>query len=266
MAARGSDQSPALTLEGVSKSFGGVEAVVQVSLTVAQGESRALIGPNGAGKSTLFNLITGEVPRDQGRIILFGQDLTLAPVQRRIQMGLGRTYQTSNLFMNLTVRENLFLAVWKRGQASAGRWATLFRSWRRFSQECAEAEKVALDVGLAPRLDLPVNELSHGEHRQLELGLTLAHQPRILLLDEPMAGLSAPERTFMTSLIMGLRSRVTVLFIEHDLDIAFSLADMVSVLHQGQIIAAGSPLEVKANQQVQEIYTLRTKNNRLVHA
>ncbi len=261
MAAIGSDKRPALSLTGVSKSFEGIEAVVNVDMEVATGESRALIGPNGAGKSTLFNLITGEIPRDKGRILIHGQDVTHDPVRRRIELGMGRTYQSSNLFMEMTVRENLFLSVWKKGRPPAGRLATLFRAWSGYHRQLVMVEEVAGKVGLKDRLDVPVSELSHGEHRQLELGLTLGHEPTMLLLDEPMAGLSANERTFMTNLIMGLRGWITILIIEHDIDIAFRVAERVSVLHQGSIIAEGLPAEVRANRHVQEIYTLSLKAN-----
>jgi branched-chain amino acid transport system ATP-binding protein len=256
MAAIGSNQMGALALRKVSKSFGGIDAVKDVDLVVSEGESLALIGPNGAGKTTLYNLTTGEIRLDRGRIFLFGKDLTDEPVQKRIQLGMGRTYQISNLFIDLTVEENLFLAAWKRGKNGSALLATLFRSWKKFNDQCSLAWKIAEKVGLQDRFDVPVSELSHGEHRQLELGITLAHNPKILLLDEPMAGLSAKERSFMTELIMGLKSEMTVVIIEHDIDVAFSIADRVSVLHQGSVIAEGSPKEIRANPQVQEIYTL----------
>ncbi|RJQ80930.1 MAG: ABC transporter ATP-binding protein [Desulfobacteraceae bacterium] len=266
MAVIGSDQRPALSLNGVSKSFEGIEAVVDVNMEIATGESRALIGPNGAGKSTLFNLITGEIPRDKGRILVRGWDVTHQPVRRRIELGVGRTYQTSNLFMDMTVRENLFLSVWKRGRPPAGPLATLFRAWTGYARQFTQVMEVAEQVGLNNKLEVPVSELSHGEHRQLELGLTLGHKPAMLLLDEPMAGLSANERAFMTNLIMGLRGWITILIIEHDIDIAFRVADKVSVLHQGRIIAEGTPSEVRANRLVQEIYTLSQKGNGRGHA
>ena len=246
----------ALVLENVSKSFGGIDAVSQVNLTVSVGESRALIGPNGAGKSTLFNLATGEIPLDRGRIILFGKDLTREPVKKRISYQMGRTYQVSNLFNRLTVQENLFLASWQTRRREASLIATLFRSWQKFENQRRHIAKVAQRVGLNGKLDTPVDELSHGEQRQLELGITLAHEPRLLMLDEPMAGLSAAERGFMTELIMSLKSEITVVIIEHDIDVAFSIADQVSVLHHGAIIAEGTPREIEANPQVQQIYTL----------
>ena len=246
----------ALVLQNVSKSFGGIDAIRKVNLTVAEGESRALIGPNGAGKSTLFNLATGEVQLDRGRILLFGRDMTQAPVQKRIANQMGRTYQVSNLFTELTVEENLFLASWQTRSRKASIFSTLFRSWKKFGNQRRHIAEIAERVGLEDKFDVPVSELSHGEHRQLELGITLSHDPRLLLLDEPMAGLSAGERGFMTKLIMGLKSEITVVIIEHDIDVAFSIADQVSVLHYGAIIAEGTPEDIEANEKVQEIYTL----------
>lgn len=246
----------ALVLQDVSKSFGGIEAVSGVNLTVAEGESRALIGPNGAGKSTLFNLVTGEILLDRGRLLVFGRDLTREPVQKRIASRLGRTYQISNLFSQLTVEENLFLASWTTRGGKSSVLSTLFRPWRKLDGQRRHVSTVAERVGLERKLDVPVEELSHGEHRQLELGVTLAHEPRLLLLDEPMAGLSAGERSFMTELMMSLKPEITVVIIEHDIEVAFSIADRVSVLHRGAIIAEGSPDEIRANEKVQEIYTM----------
>ncbi len=250
----------ALVLQNVSKSFGGIDAINKVNLTVTEGESRALIGPNGAGKSTLFNLTTGEIPLDRGRILLFGRDLTQKPVQKRIASQLGRTYQVSNLFSQLTVEENLFLASWKTRGKRTSPIATLFRSWRKFENQRRHISQVAQRVGLEDKFDVPVEELSHGEQRQLELGITLAHEPRILLLDEPMAGLSAGERGFMTKLIISLKPEITVVIIEHDIDVAFSIGEQVSVLHHGAIIAEGTPEQIQANEQVQQIYTLSRRS------
>ena len=256
----------ALVLENVSKSFGGIEAVSRVDLTIMKGESRALIGPNGAGKSTLFNLVTGEIPLDRGRIVLFGKDMTHERVQKRIASQLGRTYQISNLFSQLTVQENLFLASWQTRRKKTSIFATLFKSWRRFENQPRYVTRVARRVGLEDKLDTVVDELSHGEHRQLELGITLAHEPRILLLDEPMAGLSVAERKFMTELIMSLKPEITVVIIEHDIDVAFSIADQVSVLHHGAIIAEGSPEQIEDNPEVQQIYTLSRQTKESQHA
>ena len=256
----------ALVLKSVSKSFGGIVAVDKVDLNVMIGESRALIGPNGAGKSTLFNLVTGEIPLDEGRILVFGRDLTHEPVQDRIASQLGRTYQISNLFRRLTVQENLFLASWHTWKKRVSLAATLFRSWRKMGDQRRSIVEIARRVGLEDRLETPVDELSHGQHRQLELGITLAHEPRILLLDEPMAGLSSSEREFMTKLIMSLKPEITVVIIEHDIHVAFSIADRVSVLHHGAIIAEGSPEQIADNRQVQQIYTLSRQSRDSHHA
>lgn len=256
----------ALVLHNISKSFGGIDAIRDVDLTVTMGESRALIGPNGAGKTTLFNLVTGEIVLDRGRILLFGKDMTHQPVQKRIASQLGRTYQVSNLFSQLTVQENLFLASWQMRRTKSSIFAALFRPWRRFENQRRTIAKIAQRVGLERRLDIKVDELSHGEHRQLELGLTLAHAPRLLLLDEPMAGLSAAERGFMTELIQSLKPEITVVIIEHDIDVAFSIADQVSVLHHGAIIAEGTPEQIENNREVQEIYTLSRQSEDSHHA
>jgi branched-chain amino acid transport system ATP-binding protein len=256
----------ALALKNVSKSFGGIDAIVDVDLTIMTGESRALIGPNGAGKTTLFNLVTGEILLDRGRILLFGDDLTHEPVQKRISSQLGRTYQMSNLFSQLTVQENLFLASWQIRRRRASVFATLFRSWRKFANQRRYIGRIAERVGLADKLDARVDELSHGEHRQLELGITLAHEPKLLLLDEPMAGLSAAERGFMTELILSLKPDITVVIIEHDIDVAFNIADQVSVLDHGAIIAEGTPEEIEDNREVQQIYTLSRQPEGSDHA
>jgi branched-chain amino acid transport system ATP-binding protein len=162
----------------------------------------------------------------------------------------------SNLFVQLTVEENLFLASWKTRGKRTSPIAMLFRSWRKFENQRRHVAQIANRVGLADKFDVPVEALSHGEHRQLELGITLAHEPKILLLDEPMAGLSAGERGFMTELIKSLKPEITVVIIEHDIDVAFNIADQVSVLHHGAIIAEGTPEQIEANAQVQQIYTL----------
>jgi branched-chain amino acid transport system ATP-binding protein len=256
----------ALVLKNVSKSFGGIDAVRNVDLTVVTGESRALIGPNGAGKTTLFNLVTGEISLDEGRILLFGNDMTQETVQKRIASQLGRTYQVSNLFTQLTVQENLFLASWQTRRKKTSIIGTLFRSWRGFENQRRHIAEVAQRVRLEDKLDITVDELSHGEHRQLELGITLAHEPKILLLDEPMAGLSIAERRFMTELIMGLKPEITVVIIEHDIDVAFSIADQVSVLDHGSIVAEGTPEQIENNQEVQQIYTLSRRSKDSHHA
>lgn len=246
----GSDPRPALALAGVSKSFGGVQAVRAVDLTVRVGERRALIGPNGAGKSTLFNLIAGELAADQGRIAILGADATHKSVQQRARLGMGRTYQISQLFLNLTVEENLFLA----GAAKTGIELRLLRPWAADRKRRAQAQEVAEVVGLAGHLEQQVKELSHGLQRQLEVGMAIAMRPKLILLDEPAAGLSPSERATLTSLIRSLPGEITLLLIEHDMEIVLELAERISVMHQGSLIVEGTPPEIRGNQLVQEIY------------
>jgi len=236
----GFDHMHALVLENVSKSFGGINAVSKVNLTVTVGESRALIGPNGAGKSTLFNLVTGEIPLDRGRILIFGKDLTREPIQKRIASQLGRTYQISNLFTQLTVQENLFLASWQTRKMKTSLIATLFRSWKKFGNQRRHVANIARRVGLDDKLDVTVNELSHGANRQLELGITLAHEPRILLLDEPTSALSRENTEQLFSVIARLRDRgVSVIYISHFLEEVKQVADRYTVLRDGRSVDSG---------------------------
>jgi branched-chain amino acid transport system ATP-binding protein len=246
----GPDQRTALRGEGLAKSFGGVHAVQSVDLAVGIGERRALIGPNGAGKSTLFNLFTGELTPDQGRICIFGQDATRRSVRARARLGLGRTYQISQLFPNLTVEQSLFLA----GSASAGLAFRLWRGWRAQGEQLAWAAEVAERVGLADQLGALVRELSHGQQRQLELGMAMAMRPRLVMLDEPAAGLSPAERQMLVRLILALPADVTLVLIEHDMDLVLQLANRITVLHRGQVIADDEPAAVRANEEVQRVY------------
>jgi len=240
----------ALQLDGVSKSFGGLQAVVRVTLAVRPGERRALIGPNGAGKTTLFNLIAGALPVSSGTITLFGRDVTGTPAHRRASQGLARTFQITNIFPDLTVLENCLLAV----QALTPARFAMLRPVGAFP-ELHERARTALEaVGLGALGDAPVRNLSHGEQRQLEIALALAGRPRLLLLDEPTAGLSPAESRLMAAMLRTLDPAITVLMIEHDMDIALELSEMVTVLHYGQIIADGRRDDVKADPQVREIY------------
>ncbi len=240
----------ALELEGVSKTFGGLHAVEDVALAVRPGERRALIGPNGAGKTTLFNLIAGELPVTAGTIRLFGRDVTRAAPHRRAALGLARTFQISNLFPMLTVLENALLAV----QALTPAKLAMHRSLARYTELGERAHAVLAAVGLHDRAMATVSRLSHGERRQLEIALALAGRPRVLLLDEPTAGLSPGESRLMADLLQTLDPAVTVLIIEHDMDIALEIARHVTVLHYGRVIADGARDEVKANPLVREIY------------
>jgi branched-chain amino acid transport system ATP-binding protein len=242
--------APALSLSGLSKDFGGLRAVNEVSLTVAAGERRAIIGPNGAGKTTLFSLISGEARPSEGRIALFGRDVTRLAPHRRAELGMARTYQITNLFPRLTALENCLLAV----QALTPAKFHLYRGLRRYPAFYERARAVLDAVGLAEQASEAVRNLSHGEQRQLEIALALAGAPRLLLLDEPTAGLSPAESHAMTALLKKLDSAITLLVIEHDMDVAFALTDRITVLHYGKVVADGLAGDVKANALVQEIY------------
>jgi branched-chain amino acid transport system ATP-binding protein len=239
-----------LALEGLTRRFGALAAVNAVSLEIAARERRAIIGPNGAGKTTLFNLITGHLAPSAGRIVLGGAPITgLAPhaVARR---GLARSFQRNNLFPRLPVGENLRLAAAADG---GGSWNLLGRV-DRLRPPLGRAREKAEAVGLAERLDVPAGALSYGEQRQLEVGLALATRPRLLLLDEPTAGMSPEETLRMTRMLEGLPREITLLIIEHDMDVVASLADRVTVLHYGEVLTEGSFDHVKADPRVYEVY------------
>jgi len=236
----------ALRADNITKAFGGILALAGVCLTVASGERRAVIGPNGAGKSTLFKVISGELKPNRGRVILFGRDVTGRFQEHVARLGLGRTFQRSSIFPELSVWENVALAI-KAAQGKSHAFA------QPLEREQA-VEEVLDQVGLLPRASDSAGTLSHGEKRQLEIAMALAQRPGLLLLDEPLAGLSGAERERIGRLIQELDPSITVLLVEHDLDYALSFAHLVSVLHYGQVVAEGSPEEVRANPQVQEIY------------
>jgi branched-chain amino acid transport system ATP-binding protein len=240
----------ALAVESVSKNFGGVAAVAGVSLEVPEGERRVLLGPNGAGKTTLFHTISGSVMPSAGRIALFGRDITQLRPDRRARLGLARTFQITNLFPRLTVRESVLLAV---GGAHGG-GLQLLQSTSHLRRTRAEADRVLDQWALAPGAHRIVRTLSYGEQRQLEIVLALAGEPRLLLLDEPTAGLSPAETGRVVAMVQGLPRDITILMIEHDMDVAFELADRIAVMHQGRLIAEGDKAEIRANRQVAEIY------------
>ncbi len=242
--------APALSLSNVSKAFGGLRAVDGVSLVVAAGERRAIIGPNGAGKTTLFNLISGETKPTEGWIYLFGQGVTRLPPHRRAALGLARTYQITNLFPRLTALENCLLAV----QALTQTKFHLHRALSRYTDLFVRARSVLDAVGLQEKENDVVHNLSHGEQRQLEIALALAGAPKLLLLDEPTAGLSPAESLMMTAMLKRLDPAITLLVIEHDMDVAFELTNRITVLHSGKVVADGLVAEVKTNPLVQEIY------------
>ncbi len=239
----------ALRLEGVSKRFGALEAVEDVSFSVAAGERRAVIGANGAGKTTLFNVITGDYAASAGRVRFFGEDVTVHPPFERIRAGMRRTYQSSLLFRDLTVRDNLFLAV--RG-VSRGRF-NFVRPGRRSTTRAA-AEDLLERVRLTRVGDEQVASLSHGQQRQLEVGMALAGAPRLILFDEPAAGLSPAERRELVALLTALPAHMSFILIEHDLEIALRVVDRVTVMHNGRVLKEGTPAEIENDPEVQEIY------------
>jgi branched-chain amino acid transport system ATP-binding protein len=240
----------ALVLDRVTKQFGGVQAVRDVSLQVAEGERRVIIGPNGAGKTSLFHCISGVLPVTSGRIECLGHDMTCMSEHQRTLLGIGRTFQISSVFSDLTVLENIALA---RLGVSSLKWSL----WRNALAQPGLLE-LALEqlarVGLPGRETWPVKSLSYGEKRQLELVLALVNEPRLLLLDEPCAGLSPAERHRLAAIIQSLPRSITMLMIEHDMDVALGLADRVTVLHQGEVIVEGNADDVQHNPVVQEVY------------
>jgi branched-chain amino acid transport system ATP-binding protein len=240
----------AIQTENLSKSFGGLHAVVDVSLAIAPGERRVLIGPNGAGKTTLFHCISGTHRPTSGRVLLFGQDISNVAENRRTALGMGRTFQISNICTDLSVRENLQLAA--LGNDSR-KWV-MIRAASSFPDIADRVERSLQRIGLADRAEDEVKFLSYGERRQLELALALISDPKVLLLDEPCAGLSPSERQSFSRIISALPRDITLLMIEHDIDIALALADRVTVLHRGHVILDGTPGEVQKDEQVREVY------------
>ncbi|GAC1347179.1 MAG: ABC transporter ATP-binding protein [Acetobacteraceae bacterium] len=241
---------PALEIVDLSKRFGGVLATRGVSLRVMPGERRLLIGPNGAGKTTLFNLITGDLRGDGGSIRLFGQELLGLPTRRRVQLGLARTYQILTLFPHETLAHNVALAL--IGGTSVG-WLP----WGAFARRRAlhEAAVAALErVGLAGLADCRTSETAYGERRRLELAMALAQRPRLLLLDEPLAGLSAPERETVSAVLDRLPADITIVLIEHDMDMALAFAERITLLNFGAVVLEGTRAEVIADPRTREVY------------
>jgi len=240
----------ALVVQELSRNFGGVQALSDVSFSVEAGERRLIIGPNGAGKTTLFNLLSGIFSASNGSISMFGRDITRLSVHERARMGLARTFQITNLFPRLTVFENLLLAL----QAADKSAFDLQRPMKANRHLYERAEVLLGEWGLVPVSGKFAREISYGEQRQVDLLLAMAVQPKVLLLDEPMAGLSAAESVRVVGMIRSLPREITILLIEHDMDIAFDLADRITVLHQGCLIAEGNGEEIRGNPQVSEIY------------
>lgn len=239
----------ALELRGVSRAFGALVAVSDVSMTVRAGERRAVLGANGAGKTTLFNAITGDFPPTAGRIRFFGEDVTELPAHERIRRGLRRTYQTSLLFRGLTVLDNVFMAV--RG---VGRNRFSLLRPRAGDTSLHAAEELLHAVHLEALADVPVADLAHGQQRQLEIAMALAGAPRFILFDEPAAGLSPVERRGLIEILTALPAHIGYIIIEHDLDVALRVVESVTVLHNGALFKEGSPAEIQADPEVQRIY------------
>jgi len=241
---------PILSTRGVGRRFGGVQAVRDVTIDVAYGERRAILGPNGAGKTTLFNLVAGDFPPTSGSVELFGQDVTALPSRARSRIGLARTYQKSRLFLGMTVEDNLFLSVIGR---DGGRFRP-FRSNGRDEEIRERARLMAEQVWLEHALHTVVGTLSHGEQRQLEVGMALISRPQLVMLDEPASGLSRGERGQLTSLLQTLDPQVTLILIEHDMDVALNVAQKVTMMHDGSVIVEGTPDEIRANETVHALY------------
>jgi branched-chain amino acid transport system ATP-binding protein len=245
-----------LAFKEVVVAFGALRAVDGVTLDVPRGERRAIIGPNGAGKTTLFNAATGVITPTRGRITLGGRDITRLPPHQRAALGIARTFQITNLFPTLTVSENITLAV----RALRPRKFSLFGSPRLDGKEAARIEHVLGAARLIERADSPVRDLSYGEQRQLELALSLAGNPRLLLLDEPAAGLSPAERAMVGDIIRALPRDLTLILIEHDMDLALNLVDRVTCMHEGRVLTEDTPDAIRRDARVQEVYLGRPRH------
>jgi len=241
---------PCLVIENLIKDFGGLRAVDNINLTIQPGERRALIGPNGAGKTTLFNLVSGVYTASGGRILYFEKDVTGLPSYHRAALGIARTYQITNLFPSLTVSENILMAC----QALERMKFVMFRPLSSYPQLTNKCRDLLEEFYLWEKRNELIKNLSHGDQRQIEVALALAGQPRLLLLDEPTAGLSTAETHSLTFLLKKLDPAITILLIEHDMDVAFEFAEKITVLYQGKLLAEGSKEEIKSNPTVQQIY------------
>ena len=252
-AAKGSalnEQKPVLELKGLSKSFGGLHAVQGIDLKVFPGDRKAIIGPNGAGKTTLFNVITGVLPATAGQVLLFGSDITGWPSYRRTALGMARTFQITSLFPKLTVLDNVLLAVTGLRPSKFVMWRALV-SYRDVHEK---ARRLLENAGYWDRRGVEVRNLSHGERRQVEVVLGLASDPKILLLDEPAAGLASGESQEMTEFLKRLDPELAILLIEHDMHVVFDFADHITVLHFGQVVEEGATDRVRGSGKVREIY------------
>jgi branched-chain amino acid transport system ATP-binding protein len=247
---------PALRLRGVGRRFGGLHAVREVDLAILPSERRAILGPNGAGKTTLFNVICGDFPATSGRVELFGHDVTPVPARVRARMGLARTYQQSRLFGGLSVEDNIYLSIVgvKGGHLRPVRT-------RRDGEIRERAHDAARRVAIDHRLPELVRNLSHGEQRQVALAVALSAEPQLMMLDEPCSGLSRGERQLLTDLLLGLGRELTLIVIEHDMDVALRVAERVTMMHEGRVIVEGTPDEIRANELVHDLYLGRGHRN-----
>lgn len=241
---------PAVRLNSVTRSFGGLKAVENVSISIAKGMKHAIIGPNGAGKTTLFALISGELELSEGQVYMFGQDVSKWSATRRARNGLGRTYQITNVFTGLTVEQNITLAI--RGNSNER--LSVLKSSDPDASMSEVIDEVLERCGLLHRRHTLTGDMAYGEQRLLELAIALANRPKLLLLDEPAAGLSPAERAPMAETIRNLPKDLTVMLIEHDMELALGLADYVTCLYYGQVLASGTPKEIQDNPEVQSVY------------
>jgi len=241
---------PILRLRGIGRRFGGLQAVKEVDLEVAPGERRAILGPNGAGKTTLFNVISGDMRPSSGAVELFERDVTPLPARARARLGLARTYQQSRLFAGLTVEDNIYLAI----LGVRGGHLRPVVIPKRDGELRERARAAAGRVAIGEKADQLVSSLSHGEHRQVAIAMALASEPKILMLDEPASGLSRGERTLLTDLLLALGRDITLILIEHDMDVALRVGERVTMMHDGRVIVEGTPEEIRANELVHSLY------------
>jgi branched-chain amino acid transport system ATP-binding protein len=239
-----------LATQGLTKDFGGLRAVDSVTLDIEQRKLTSVIGPNGAGKTTLFNLITGLIKPDSGRIVFHGEDITHQPIHRIIKKGISRSFQILNLFNELTLFENVWLGV----QAQQGHGPEVFSNPDKFTSIKEETYRIIREIGLLGKEESPVKLLSYGDRRILEITISLTAKPSLLLLDEPTSGLVSEDRKRISEFMKRLSSQLTLIVVEHDMDVVLSISDHIIVMHQGKILAQGTPDEIRGNEKVQEAY------------
>ena len=239
-----------LTTQGLTKDFGGLRAVDSVTLDIGQRKLTSVIGPNGAGKTTLYNLVTGLIKPDSGRIIFNGEDITHLPIHKIVKKGISRSFQILNLFNELTLFENVWLGV----QSQQGHGPELFSNPDKFSSVKQETQGIIREIGLSGKEEVPVKLLSYGDRRILEITLSLTAKPSLLLLDEPTSGLMSEDRKRISGFMKKLSSQLTLVVVEHDMDVVLSISDHIVVMHQGKILAQGTPDEIRRSDKVQEAY------------